>query len=74
MTHADTAFTRRRQAVVRLPVRSGAQDEEASLACVDFSMAELLRGERAHHYGLRVYMGLAFRSGRWLTRDRITRR
>ncbi|HEU5322361.1 MAG TPA: amidohydrolase family protein, partial [Methylomirabilota bacterium] len=54
-------------------------------ACVDFSMAELLRGgvttvmeiggegdyvvERAAHYGLRVYMGLAFRSGRWLTRD-----
>ena len=68
-----------------LPVRSGAQDEEASRACVDFSMAELLRGgvttvmeigglgeyvvERAAHYGLRVYMGLAFRSGRWLTRD-----
>jgi len=48
-------------------------------------MAELLRGgvttvmeigsfgeyvvERAPHYGLRVYMGQAFRSGRWLTRD-----
>src|SRR5260370_2863988 len=48
-------------------------------------MAELLRGgvttcmeiggmgayvvERAAHYGLRVYMGLTFRSGRWLTRD-----
>ena len=26
------------------PVRSGAQDEEAGRACVDFSMAELLRG------------------------------
>jgi cytosine/adenosine deaminase-related metal-dependent hydrolase len=67
------------------PVRGGAQDEEAGRACVDFSMAELLRGgcttvmeigglgeyvvERAAHYGLRVYMGLAFRSGRWLTRD-----
>jgi cytosine/adenosine deaminase-related metal-dependent hydrolase len=25
--------------------------------------------ERAAHYGLRVYMGLAFRSGQWLTRD-----
>jgi cytosine/adenosine deaminase-related metal-dependent hydrolase len=52
---------------------------------VDFSMAELLRGgvttvmeigslgeyvvERAAHYGLRVYVGQAFRSGRWLTRD-----
>jgi cytosine/adenosine deaminase-related metal-dependent hydrolase len=68
-----------------LPVRGGAQDVEAGRACVDFSMAELLRGgvttcmeigglgdyvvERAAHYGLRVYMGLAFRSGRWFTRD-----
>ena len=25
--------------------------------------------ERAPHYGLRVYMGQAFRSGTWLTRD-----
>ena len=25
--------------------------------------------ERAPHYGLRVYMGQAFRSGAWLTRD-----
>ena len=68
-----------------LPVRAEAQDEEASRACIDFSMAELLRGgvttvmeigpigeyvvERAAHYGLRVYLGLGFRSGRWLTRD-----
>jgi cytosine/adenosine deaminase-related metal-dependent hydrolase len=68
-----------------LPVRSGAQDEAAGRACVDFSMAELLRGgvttcmeigglgdyviERAAHYGLRVYMGLTFRSGRWITGD-----
>jgi 5-methylthioadenosine/S-adenosylhomocysteine deaminase len=68
-----------------LPVRSAAQDEEAGRACVDFSMAEMLRGgvttvmeigslgeyviARAAHYGMRVYMGLAFRSGRWLTRD-----
>ena len=68
-----------------LPVRSEAQDEEGGRACVDFSMAELLRGgvttvmelgslgeyvvERAAHYGIRVYMGLAFRSGRWLTKD-----
>src|SRR5882762_7836950 len=68
-----------------LPVRSLAQDEEGGRACVDFSMAELLRGgvttvmeigglgeyvvERAAHYGLRVYMGLTFRSGQWLTRD-----
>jgi cytosine/adenosine deaminase-related metal-dependent hydrolase len=68
-----------------LPARAGAQDAEASRACVDFSMCELLRGgvttvleigghgeyvaARAGHYGLRVYMGLTFRSGRWLTRD-----
>ncbi len=68
-----------------LPVREAAQDEEGSRACVDFSMPELLRGgtttvmeigglgdyvvERAAHYGLRVYMGLGFRSGKWLTRD-----
>jgi len=68
-----------------LPVRGAAQDEDATRACVDFSMAELLRGGvttvmeiggaseyvvvRAADYGLRVYVGLAFRSGRWLTRD-----
>jgi len=68
-----------------LPVRGSAQDEEATHACVDFSMAELLRGgvttvmeiggasehvaARAGEYGLRVYVGQAFRSGRWLTRD-----
>jgi cytosine/adenosine deaminase-related metal-dependent hydrolase len=68
-----------------LPVRSEGQDEEGGRACVDFSMVELLRGgvttvmeigslgeyvvERAAHYGLRVYVGQAFRSGRWLTRD-----
>jgi 5-methylthioadenosine/S-adenosylhomocysteine deaminase len=68
-----------------LPVRGSAQDEEGTRACVDFSMAELLRGgvttvmeiggasehvaARAGEYGLRVYVGHAFRSGRWLTRD-----
>ena len=68
-----------------LPVRGSAQDEDGARACVDFSMAELLRGgvttvmeiggaseyvaTRAADYGLRVYVGLAFRSGRWLTRD-----
>src|SRR2546425_2718106 len=68
-----------------LPVRSAAQDDEAGRACVDFSMADLLRGgvttvmeiggasdyvaARAADYGLRVYVGLAFRSARWLTRD-----
>src|SRR5262245_49316453 len=68
-----------------LPVRDGAQDLEGTLACIDFSMAELLRGgvttvldigrqgeavaERSERIGLRVYEGLSFRSGRWLTRD-----
>jgi 5-methylthioadenosine/S-adenosylhomocysteine deaminase len=68
-----------------LPVRGSAQDDDATRACVDFSMAELLRGgvttvmeiggssehvvARAGDFGLRVYVGLAFRSGRWLTRD-----
>ena len=68
-----------------LPVRGAAQDEEGTRACVDFSMAELLHGgvttvmeiggaseyvvARAADFGLRVYVGLAFRSGRWLTRD-----
>jgi len=63
-----------------LPVRGAAQDEEATRACVDFSMAELLRGgvttvmeiggasayvaARAGDFGLRVYVGHAFRSGR----------
>jgi len=68
-----------------LPVRDGAQDAEGTRACIDFSMAELLRGgvttvldigregdavaERAERFGLRVYEGVTFRSGRWLTRD-----
>src|SRR5262249_17943431 len=70
-----------------LPVRGAAQDEEATRACVDFSMAELLRGGVTtvmeiggrrgdgaapggrRDWGLRVYVGHAFRSGRWLTRD-----
>src|SRR5437773_6038089 len=68
-----------------LPVRGSAQDEDGTRACVDFSMAELLRGgvttvmeiggaseyvaTRAADYGLRVHVGLAFRSGRWLTGD-----
>jgi cytosine/adenosine deaminase-related metal-dependent hydrolase len=68
-----------------LPVRDGAQDEAGSRACIDFSMAELLRGgvttvleigqlgepvaAQAARFGLRVYVGLSFRSGRWLTKD-----
>jgi 5-methylthioadenosine/S-adenosylhomocysteine deaminase len=68
-----------------LPVRGAAQDEAASRACVDYSMAELLRGgattvmeigplpeytaERAIAAGLRLYMGPGYRSGRWYTPD-----
>jgi 5-methylthioadenosine/S-adenosylhomocysteine deaminase len=68
-----------------LPVRGGAQDAEADVACLAFSMAELLRtgtttvmeiGHRAPEavaeadkVGLRLYMGLGYRSGRWQTRD-----
>ncbi|MBI1736940.1 MAG: amidohydrolase family protein [Candidatus Rokubacteria bacterium] len=68
-----------------LPVRSGAQDDEAGRACIEFSMGELLRSgcttvmeiggqgeevvEAAGRFGMRVYMGQAFRSGRWITYD-----
>jgi 5-methylthioadenosine/S-adenosylhomocysteine deaminase len=68
-----------------LPVRGGAQDAEADIACLAFSMAELLRtgtttvmeiGHRAPQavaeadkVGLRLYMGPGYRSGRWLTTD-----
>ena len=68
-----------------LPVRSGAQDEEADRACLAYSMAELLRTgtttvleighrgdeavEEAGKVGMRLYMGLGYRSGKWLTRD-----
>src|SRR5439155_11696744 len=68
-----------------LPVRGAAQDDDATHACVDFSMAELLRGgvttvmeiggasdyvaARAADYGLRVYERLAFRSARWVPPD-----
>ena len=61
-----------------LPVRAEAQDEEASVACVDFSMAEMLRGgittvmeigplgeavvERAGRFGMRVYLCLLYTS------------
>ena len=68
-----------------LPVRSQAMDEEAAHACLAFSMAELLRtgtttvmeigsqGEeavrQAGRFGMRLYMGLGYRSGRWYTDD-----
>lgn len=68
-----------------LPVRSAAQDEAGSRACVEFSMGELLRGgvttvtemgshgeyvvDCAGRFGLRCYVAQGYRSGRWLTRD-----
>jgi 5-methylthioadenosine/S-adenosylhomocysteine deaminase len=68
-----------------LPVRSGAQDAEGDRACLAYSMTELLRtgttticeighlGEEAvdeaGKVGLRLYMGLGYRSGRWYTEN-----
>jgi 5-methylthioadenosine/S-adenosylhomocysteine deaminase len=68
-----------------VPVRGGAQDAEADVACLAYSMAELLRTgtttimeighrpletvEEANKVGLRLYMGPGYRSGKWLTRD-----
>jgi len=68
-----------------LPVRSAAMDDAAAHACLAFSMAELLRtgtttvmeigsyGEeavrQAGRVGMRLYMGLGYRSGRWYTDD-----
>lgn len=68
-----------------LPARSQAMDPEALEACVDYSMAELLRtgtttvmeiggigdyvADAAERSGLRVYIANGYRSGRWLTRD-----
>jgi len=68
-----------------LPVRSAAADDEASRACVAYSMAELLRtgtttvmeigscGDevvaQAGRFGLRAYVGQGYRDGRWFTDD-----
>jgi cytosine/adenosine deaminase-related metal-dependent hydrolase len=68
-----------------LPARSAAMDEEGAHAALAYSMAELLRtgtttvmeigghGEeairQATRFGLRFYMGLGYRSGRWYTDD-----
>ncbi len=68
-----------------LPVRSQAMDEAAAHAGLAFSMAELLRtgtttvmeigfhGEeavrQAGRIGMRLYMGLGYRSARWYTDD-----
>ena len=68
-----------------LPARTAAMDETATVACLAASMAELLRtgtttvleigsqGEeairQAARFGLRLYVGQGFRSGRWYTDD-----
>lgn len=71
--------------VEMLPARAAAMDAEAAEACVDYSMAELLRtgtttvmeiggigdyvADAAERAGLRAYIANGYRSGRWLTRD-----
>ncbi len=66
-----------------LPVRSAAMDDDGARACLAYSMAELIRtgtttvleigshGEeavrQAERFGLRLYVGQGYRSGRWFT-------
>jgi 5-methylthioadenosine/S-adenosylhomocysteine deaminase len=68
-----------------LPTRAAAQDADSTRACIDFSMAELIKSgcttvvelggvsdytvQRAGACGLRLYIGPSFRSGRWFTTD-----
>jgi 5-methylthioadenosine/S-adenosylhomocysteine deaminase len=68
-----------------LPTRAAAQDEDNTRACIDFSMAELIKTgcttvvelggfgdytvQRAGECGVRLYIGPSFRSGRWFTDD-----
>ena len=68
-----------------LPARGAAMDREGEEACVDYSMAELLRtgtttvmeigglgdytAQAVERSGLRAYIADGYRSGRWLTRD-----
>jgi 5-methylthioadenosine/S-adenosylhomocysteine deaminase len=68
-----------------LPARAAAQDADGTRACIDFSMAELIKTgcttavelggvsadtvQRAGACGLRLYIGPSFRSGRWFTAD-----
>ena len=68
-----------------LPVRSAAMDPEGNAASLAYSMAELLRtgtttvleigshGEeairQADRFGVRLYVGQGYRSGRWYTDD-----
>jgi 5-methylthioadenosine/S-adenosylhomocysteine deaminase len=68
-----------------LPVRSAAMDDDAARACLAYSMAELIRTgtttvlevgshgddavRQAERFGLRLYVGQGYRSGRWFTDD-----
>jgi len=68
-----------------LPARGAAMDRATQEACVDYSMAELIRtgtttvmeigslgdyvAHAAEQAGLRAYIANGYRSGRWLTRD-----
>jgi cytosine/adenosine deaminase-related metal-dependent hydrolase len=68
-----------------LPARGAAQDEEATRACFDYSLVELLRtgtttvlemgplleeaAERAAAVGVRLYLGPGIRDGRWYTEN-----
>ncbi len=68
-----------------LPARGAAQDAEATRACFDYSMVELLRTgtttilemgplldeavESAVQAGIRLYLGMGMRDGRWYTAD-----
>ncbi|HEX5499051.1 MAG TPA: chlorohydrolase family protein, partial [Thermomicrobiales bacterium] len=68
-----------------LPARSAAMTEADARACLAYSMAELLRtgtttvmeigsypdeaARQAERFGLRLYMGPSYRSGRWYTDD-----
>lgn len=71
--------------VEMLPARGAAMDADALEACVDYSMAELLRSgtttvmeiggigdytaEAVEKAGLRAYIANGYRSGRWYTDD-----
>jgi 5-methylthioadenosine/S-adenosylhomocysteine deaminase len=68
-----------------LPLRSAAIDEAAAVACIEYSMAELIRtgtttvmeigfmgdqtADAMERSGLRGYIANGYKSGRWITHD-----
>jgi 5-methylthioadenosine/S-adenosylhomocysteine deaminase len=68
-----------------LPPKGMALDEEGARACIEYSIPELLLGgcttvlelggpseyfaQAADRHGIRAYVGVGYRSGRWLTRN-----